>query len=246
MSNLTIDALASPVSRETVEQTANSLGVGSFSLTPLPYNELSKKLGYTTSLLMQCLSKNPRVSIPALKGTVELISTLTEYPSFKINSLTISNDVYPVFTLETWTAHGIFSNDLESFTNISHCFRINPELKVPKISLGLNASGSYTLDLSLELVIIKELIEYSVAKVIVEFDGPMHLNSDKVRYDKLRDSYVQSQGSTVFRIQSVNTHDLTKIQQTEKSHEQLMAHIGNIKEHFRTRLFEFLRTFYNR
>ncbi|MCK7071094.1 endonuclease domain-containing protein [Enterobacter roggenkampii] len=245
MFNLTIDESASPVSRETVERTAYSLGVSSFTFTPLPYNELSKKLGYKASLLMLCLSKNPNVSLPALKGTVELISTLTEYPAFKVNSLTTSNNAYPVFTLETLAANSIFSNDLEFSTNISHCFRISPELKVPKISLGLNARGSYELDLSLELVIIKELIEYSVAKVIVEFDGPMHLNSDNVRNDKLRDSYVQSQGATVFRIQSVNTHDLTKIQQTEKSHEQLMAHIGNIKEHFRRRLFEFLKTFHN-
>ncbi|WP_241606619.1 hypothetical protein [Rosenbergiella epipactidis] len=114
MFDLTIDALTSSVSRETVEKIADSLGVDSYTLSPLSYDVISKKLGYKTSLLMLCLSKNPRVSIFALKGTVELISILTEYPSFKINTLTIPNDTYPVFTLETFSAHGIFSYDLEN------------------------------------------------------------------------------------------------------------------------------------
>ncbi|MBO2671647.1 DUF559 domain-containing protein [Shewanella algae] len=96
--------------------------------------------------------------------------------------------------------------------------------------------------MSLELIVVKGGIEHSAAKVVVEFDGPLHLNSDNVRADKLRDSFVQSQGATVFRVQSVNTHDLNRAQQDEKSHEQLMAHIENIKEHFRNRLFAVLST----
>ncbi|OZT86175.1 hypothetical protein CIK04_03390 [Vibrio sp. 03_296] len=238
MFNLTCNISKPQVSRETVELTANSMGVDCNTSKPIPYDELSFKLGHTTSLLILCLSKNPKVSAPALRGTVELISKLSTYPSFKVASLTMNN--YPDFSLETWEKYGLFSEDLENFNNISHFFRITPELKVPKTSLGLNSRGAFELDLSLELIVVKGGIEHSAAKVVVEFDGPLHLNSDNVRADKLRDSFVQSQGATVFRVQSVNTHDLNRAQQDEKSHEQLMAHIENIKEHFRNRLFAVL------
>jgi hypothetical protein len=78
-----------------------------------------------------------------------------------------------------------------------------------------------------------------VGSVVVEFDGPTHLSDEQVRRDKLRDSMVQSNGCTVFRIQMPYNHQgkgSTQLNRDSIS-DILEGQIKDIKSHFQNRLF---------
>jgi hypothetical protein len=74
---------------------------------------------------------------------------------------------------------------------------------------------------------------------VVEFDGPAHLSDEQVRRDKVRDSMVQSNGCTVFRVQMPYQHQGKGA--TELKREILTAmlegQVQDIKNHFQNRLF---------
>ncbi|MEF1253389.1 hypothetical protein [Vibrio sp. M260112] len=236
---LTNNQTSKEYTRYQIEDEVTKYGVSCHVAKPFEFNDVQKKLGYKTSLLMLSMARNPHVSASGLKDIIDISSYFTNYPSFRVVSLN-TQKTYPQFTIETNEEDGIFKDDLAAYPKITHFFRIIPELKIPKTTLGIDSNSTYELDLVIELILNLDGAEHTLASVVVECDGPTHLESDKVRADKLRDSHIQSLAFTVFRIQSVNTHCYTIKVQREKTYQELMAHIRNIQEHFRNRLFAYL------
>lgn len=224
-----------------LREKAEKFGVNETTKKPIPYETLKSQLGEESCLLMlTLLAENPNCSKAGAKAIISVMHGLLGDHEIRRCKIDESNK-YLGFTLYT---KGFLSDDLDNYPKINCELQFEPEATVPKESLKDGQKGNYKLDLKIDLILsFPKNGSHTVATVIVEYDGRTHLNDENVRRDKIRDSSVQRQGSTVFRIQSpyrspdVSCEDYRRLESRE-----LDDHIDNIREHLRVRLFEYIRS----
>lgn len=228
---------------------------------PLDVQELSKRIGEGPSLLLCAMLNQPKCSFFGVNCLIEIIAGIAENHPIHISCLDYGpNQSRPFnFTLAT---DGFLKESLEPINLalgerhhavMSFCF--TPEHRVSKQALRefSESSGSFELDLKIDLDISvfynslsrkteqksRRTETIPIASVVVEFDGPTHLSDEQVRKDKLRDSMVQSNGCTIFRIQIPYNQEgkgATQINRDRMSN-LLKGQIKDIKNHFQSRLF---------
>lgn len=253
-----------------LEQTIKKrYGVDAKTKKPLDVQELSKRIGERAALLLcAMLSNQPRCSAFGVKCLIEVLAGIAGNHPISVSCLDYGpNKTRPFnFTLST---DGFLKELFESINlelgernHATAHFCFAPEHRVSKRELRElpETNGSFELDLKIDMGIIifhecstqnkeqqkrkSELIP--VVSVVVEFDGPTHLSDEQVRKDKLRDSMVQSNGCTVFRIQMPYRHQgkgTTEINRDSLS-AMLEEQIQDIKNHFQERLFATINTSY--
>lgn len=219
-------------------------GIDEKTRKPISYNHLEGELGEEASLLILILSaENPQCSKAGIQTVIDVIKGLRGGHSVRPTNIDFSTKTID-FVLST---DGFLADDLDAYPNMWCELLFHPEASVRKSSLKDGLKGNYNLDLKIELVLHFagdkkfERSSYTVATVIVEYDGDTHLNDSSVRRDKYRDSLIQRNGETVFRIQSpyrapnVSANDYRK-----QESDELNQHIDNIREHLRVRLTEYI------
>lgn len=237
-------------------------GIDLTTKRPLDVHELSSRIGKKPSLLISAMLLNqPKCSLFGVNCLVEVIAGIAENQPITVASLDYGpNQTRPFnFTLDT---AGFLKEEFECFNlalgskceaQASFCFA--PEYSISKRALRdqTNINGTFDLDLKIDLGIAifsspKDQNEdlpkrkpdfIPVGSVVVEFDGATHLADEQVRNDKLRDSMVQSNGCTVFRIQV--PYQQRGIGSTVLNRDNLASllegQIKDIKNHFQSRLF---------
>ncbi|WP_233081921.1 endonuclease domain-containing protein [Rheinheimera soli] len=236
---------------------------------PLDVQELSKRIGEKPSLLLcAMLSNQPKCSAFGVKCLVEVLAGIAGNHHISVGCL----DYGPIQTRPfnfTLNSDGFLKEIFEPYNleleerdhaYVGFCF--TPEHRVSKWELRelSESNGTFELDLKIDLGIAvfydcpdnnneqqKRTSKFiPVSSVVVEFDGPAHLSDEQVRKDKLRDSMVQSTGSTVFRIQMPYQHQGKG--STELNRDSLAAmlegQIQDIKNHFQNRLFDTINASY--
>ena len=244
-----------------LEQSIKELyGVDAKNKKPLDVQELSKRIGEIPSLLLcAMLSSQPKCSLFGVKCLIEVLAGVADNQPISVSCLDYGpNQTRPFnFTLGT---EGFLKELFEPINlalgeraYVSACFCFAPENRVSKKELRefTEANGSFELDLKIDMSITifcdcpskdnksRKSESIQVGSVVVEFDGPTHLRDEQVRKDKIRDSMVQSNGCTVFRVQMPYIHQGKGA--TELNRESLTVmlegHVKDIKNHFQSRLF---------
>lgn len=234
---------------------------------PLDIQELSKRIGEKPSLLLcAMLGSQPKCSKFGTECLIEVLAGIAENQPIGVSCLDYGqNQTRPFnFTLKT---EGFLKELFEPINvvlgernHIVADFCFTPEHKVPKKELRelIKTNSSYDLDLRIDMYITifyscsnqnsekrkRESESILVGSVVVEFDGPMHLNDEQVRKDKIRDSMVQSDGCTVFRVQKPYKHQgqgTTKLN-SEILSATLEGQIQDIKNHFQNKIFATIKT----
>lgn len=236
---------------------------------PLDIEELSKRIGKRPSLLLcAMLSSQPKCSAYGVNCLIEVLASIagnqpicvsfldygpiqTRPFNFKLRTNGFLNEVFEPINV---TSGG------RDHAEIVFCF--TPEHKIKKLELREQPelNGSFDLDLKIDMFINvfygclskgKEQKRRApesilVGSVVVEFDGLTHLGDEQVRKDKLRDSMVQSNGCTVFRIQMPYQHQGrgTTALNRESLAAMLEGQIQDIKNHFQNRLFNIIKASY--
>lgn len=246
-------ALLLPPTPLLVERLALKRGIDRHTTTPISFDAVSKKIGESPAFLMLSMLHNPNCSKEGIESAIEVMSGITgkDYLSVKELDLTMGGTRLLGFKLNT---EGFLKDDFENNGRFKCSFHIAPEVRYKKGMIKDGAKGVYTLDMEitmfLTLIIPDRRPEkppfkiIDVASVVVEFDGPSHLNDEAVRSDKERDSLIQSMGKTVFRIQTPYKH---KGEGSGKAYKDalddvLKNHIQNIKEHFRVVMYRLIET----
>lgn len=230
------------------------------SETKKPFNvqELSKRIGENPSLLLSAMLKTDSMcSKFGVECLIEVLAGIADDNPVHVAQLDYSlPQTRPFnFTLKTdGFLNEVFNSLNELLGERDHaCFSFHfiPENKITKPDLRngqSNLTGTFSLDLTIELhmtIFTNELIQNMgqqkrihqilIARVVVEFDGPQHLNDEQVRKDKLRDSMIQGEGCTVFRIQSpykLNGASSNKVY-NENLSTLLNGQVEDIKNHFK-------------
>ncbi|MCJ8512240.1 DUF559 domain-containing protein [Acinetobacter lwoffii] len=199
--------------------------------TKKPFNiqELSKRIGEKPSLLLCAMLSDPHCSKFGVECLIEVLAGIADNNPIYVSSLDYGpNQTRPFnFTLMT---QGFLNEEFINVNNLlgerDHaCFSFTfiPENKISQSDLRngqSNIKGKFSLDLTIELhmTIFADQINHNtkqherivedflIGKVVIEFDGINHLNDEQVRKDKLRDSMIQGEGFTVFRIQMPYQH----------------------------------------
>lgn len=236
---------------------------------PLDIQELSKRIGENPSLLLcAMLGSQPKCSVFGVKCLIEVIVGIAENHPIYVSEL----DYGPVqtrpfnFTLITrGFLNEVFEPINESLGERNHAsvsFKFTPEHRVSKLELREHPeiNSYFDLDLKIDMHITifadcpnqnteqqKRISEsIPVGSVVVEFDGMTHLSDEQVRKDKLRDSMVQSKGSTVFRVQMPYQHQGkgSTAHNRDSLATMLEGQIGDIKNYFQSRLFDTVNASY--
>lgn len=235
-------------------------GVDAKNKNPLDIQELSKRIGEKPSLLLcAMLSSQPKCSLFGVKCLIEVLAGIAGNQPISVSCLDYGpNQTRPFnFTLST---EGFLKELFEPINlalgernHASAYFCFAPEHRVSKKELRelTEVNGSFELDLKIDMGITifydspsqnnenRKSESIPVGSVVVEFDGPTHLSDEQVRKDKIRDSMVQSNGCTVFRVQMPYKHQGKGA--TELNRESLTAmlegQVQDIKNHFQNRLF---------
>ncbi|OCH56682.1 hypothetical protein A6D98_19910 [Aliivibrio fischeri] len=239
--------------------------------TKKPFNveELSNRIGALPSLLLcSMFSSEINCSRFSVECFIELLAGISGNQPVIIGELDYGLKQTRPFNF-TLVTHGFLNDEFEPVnerlgerSNASLSFEFVPEYRVSKSLLRENISrnGSFDLDLKIDLSIVvfaDSLSQYSssskricesipVGSVVVEFDGKDHLKDESVRDDKLRDSMVQSNGSTVFRIQTPYQHKGVGSSALNRANLDILlkGQIEDIKNHFRNRLFNAVNASY--
>lgn len=228
---------------------------------PLNINELSKYIGEKPSLLLcAMLASESKCSKFGTECIIEILKGIAGKQSIYVSELDYGpNQIRPLnFKLGT---NGFLSDEFEPINvalgeknHATVSFKFTPEYKVSKLLLreDTRVRGSFDLDLKIEMDLVifadspnqdtdpKRMSEsISVGNVVVEFDGPSHLTDEKVRADKTRDSMIQSQGTTVFRVQLPYQHKGANSTALNRDNLDtlLQGHIEDLKSHFQNRLY---------
>lgn len=201
----------------------------------------------------------PKCSLFGVKCLVEVLAGISGNQPISVSCLDYGpNQTRPFnFTLST---EGFLKELFEpvnlalgerNYAAAYFCFA--PEYRVSKKELRelTEVKGSFELDLKIDMGITifydspsqnngkRKSESIPVGSVVVEFDGPTHLSDEQVRKDKIRDSMVQSNGCTVFRVHMPYQHKGKGA--TELKRESLTAmlegQVQDIKNHFQNRLF---------
>ncbi|KOY47247.1 hypothetical protein ACX03_02380 [Vibrio parahaemolyticus] len=247
--------LTSPYLEDEIKERYN---VDSETKVPLDIKELSKRIGEKPSLLLcSMLVSEQKCSKFGTQCLIEVLAGIAGNQPIIVHELDYGPVQTRPFNFKLIT-HGFLNDEFEPINeglgernNASVSFKFTPEYRVQKSSLRDQdrLNGSYDLDLKIDMAItvfvdspnkdISPPNTIQVGSVVVEFDGPRHLSDEQVRKDKLRDSLVQSNGSTVFRIQMPYQHVGTG--STELNLESLdtllKGQIEDIKSHFQNRLY---------
>lgn len=235
---------------------------------PLDVQKLSKRIGKEPSLLLcAMLASQPKCSAFGVNCLIEVLAGIADNQPIGVSSLDYGpNKMRPFnFTLST---DGFLKEVFEpinvalgerNHASVSFCF--TPEHKVSKSALREHSelNGSFDLDLKIDMGLVifadcpnqnkerKRISESTlVGSVVVEFDGLAHLGDEQVRKDKLRDSMVQSNGCTVFRVQMPYQQQgkgATALNRDSLS-AMLEGQIKDIKNHFQSRLFDTIKASY--
>ncbi|MCA0936925.1 hypothetical protein LCL85_15390 [Vibrio alginolyticus] len=233
---------------------------------PIDVEALSKRIGTKPSLLLCSMLSSHNCSLLGVKCLIEIVAGIAGNQSVIVGLLDYGPFQTRPFNF-TLVTHGFLNDEFEPVnellgqrSNAKLCFRFTPEYRVSKSQLreSIPRNGSFDLDLKIDLSIAVFADSFSqgstspkriaeeipVASVVVEFDGPNHLKDESVRDDKLRDSMIQSSGSTVFRIQTPYKHKgVGSVALNQENLDILIrGHIEDIQNHFRNRLFSTVKT----
>lgn len=253
--------LTLPPLKQTIKERFN---IDSETKKPFNIQELSERIGEKPSLLLCAMLKaNPMCSKFGVECLIEVLAGIADNNPVLVSQL----DYGPFqtrpfnFTLGT---RGFLKEVFNSINELldehsQACFGFTfiPENKITQSDLRSGQSkltGTYSLDLTIELHMTifstevnqnmeqqKRINEsFLIGRVVVEFDGIQHLSDEQVRKDKLRDSMIQGEGCTVFRIQTPYKQDGTGSSKVNKENLStlLNGQVEDIKNHFKNRLYE--------
>lgn len=231
---------------EHIRQRALKSNVSKQTQKPISYEQLESELGEAAGLLLLTLiAENAKCSVAGAKAVIDVMNGLTGGKEFKPNTIDLSKKTID-FTLCT---DGFLAGDLDAYPNMWCELVFHPESNAPKSVLKDGLKGDYRLDMKIDLVLHlagdKKFARssYTIATVIVEYDGDTHLNDSNVRRDKYRDSLIQRNGGAVFRIQSpYRAPNVTASDYRKQESDELNQHIDNIREHLRVRLFDYIKS----
>lgn len=229
---------------------------------PLDVQGLSKRIGQGPSLLLCAMLKSqPDCSLFGVNCLIEVIAGIAENHPVYVGCLDYGLNRYRPFNF-TLATDGFLKEVFEpinlalgkkSHASVRFCF--TPEYKISKQALRdfSESNGSFGLDLKIDLdmTIFYDCSSHEteqqkrksdfipIASVVVEFDGPAHLNDEQVRKDKIRDSMVQSSGCTVFRIQTPYNQQGKGAAQINRDRlsDIIEDQVRDIKNHLQNRLF---------
>ena len=233
---------------------------------PLDIQKLSERIGKRPSLLLCAMLRSPKCSKFGAECLIEVLAGIAENQPIGVSYLDYGPNQTRPFNF-TLTTEGFLKElfepinlALEERNHVVADFCFTPEHNVSKKELRefTKTNSSYDLDLKIDMYITisydcsnknnekrkRESESILVGSVIVEFDGPMHLNDEQVRKDKIRDSMVQSNGCTVFRVQKPYKHQgqgTTKLNSDILS-ATLEGQIQDIKNHFQNKIFATIKT----
>lgn len=232
-----------------IAEVAKTCNVDQNTVKPINFKDVSAKIGEDPALLMLSMLSNPNCSKVGLETVLKIIQAIAGTEKVWVAEL----DFMAPFTRPlnfVLMTDGFLKDDFENYQNITGNFRFTPEAKYNQSEMRDGAKGVFSLDLQVSFFItvtipktplaegIFQSIE--VASVVVEVDGPTHLQDEKVRLDKERDSMIQALGKTVFRIQTPYQQTGPGSQKANSDALETLVNnqIGDIKEHFRTRIFQ--------
>lgn len=241
-------------------------GVDAKNKKPIDVQELSKRIGEKPSLLICAMLSHPKCSLFGVECLIEVVAGIAGNQPISVRSLDYGTNQNRPFNF-TLSTEGFIKELFEPVNlglgernHVSAYFCFAPEYRVSKKELRepIEVKGSFELDLKIDMGVTifydsrdqsnesKKPESIPVGTVVVEFDGPTHLSDEKVRKDKIRDSMVQSNGCTVFRVQMPYRHQGKGA--TELNHESLTAmlegQVQDIKNHFQNRLFSTVNASY--
>ncbi|HDO1312978.1 hypothetical protein ACE1B4_08640 [Aeromonas veronii] len=247
------DILTLPPLKETIKEL---YGVSSETKKPIDVQELSKRIGEKPSLLLcAMLISQPKCSSFGVNCLIEVLAGIAENQPITVCLDYGPNQSRPFnfilatdgFLKELFEPINIAIGE-KNHANVTFLF--TPEHRVSKQALREHSdlNGSFELDLKIDMGITvfyhgptqkRERKYIPIGSVVVEFDGPTHLSDEQVRKDKLRDSMVQSNGCTVFRVQIPYNHQGKGSVQLNRDNisDMLNGQIKDIKNHFQNRLF---------
>lgn len=235
---------------ELVAKEAQKHGINRSTTKPLSFNDISNKIGDEPALLMlSMLEADSKCSKVGIETAIEVMQGIAGGERISVSGLDYKPPfLRPLnFTLDT---AGFLKEDLDNYKYMFCTFRFTPESKYNKHALRDGEKGALSLDLEIEMFITASIqssdstpgvfLSEILGNVVVEFDGPIHLQDEKVRSDKERDSMVQALGKTVFRIQT--PYKVKGVGSTKANNAELNAlvkrQIDDIKEHFRNCMYE--------
>lgn len=228
-----------------LETVAQENRVGRYTTKPIRFSEVEAKLGTDQALLVMSLFGRPNSSKQSVVAFVDIVHELAEGEPVQIVELDFKGQLCRPLNF-VLGSNGFLNKDLLASDILSCFFRFTPESRRQKSQLREGEKGYVDLDIEIELYLNittptppgqkLKMDQIKIATAIVEFDGKHHLNDERVRIDKDRDSMVQSQGAAVFRIQTPYEHG---------SHSMLEKAIRiitkkqtqDIKEYFRNTLY---------
>jgi hypothetical protein len=235
-------------SSELIANEAQKYNVNRDTVKPLSFDDVSKKIGDKPALLMLSMLSDAKCSKVGIETAIEVMYGIAGNECVSVSMLDFDPPfVRPLnFSLRT---NGFLKEDFDNFKYMDCSFSFTPEARYNQSDMRDGARGTFSLDLEIAMFInvsipksdttprIFESVE--VASVVLEFDGPTHLHDERVRTDKERDSMIQGQGKTVFRIQTpykIKGPDCIKAYNTELD-ALVRRQIGDIKEHFRKTMY---------
>lgn len=230
-----------------IESTALESGVHRTTTHPISFADLSAKIGENPAFLMLSMLKNPNCSKAGLETIIDVIQGIAGDESIYVSEIDLGQFVLRPLNFILGT-RGFLQEDFATNKHMSCFFSIIPEANYKKSSMKDGEKGSYSLDLEINLNVVVSIPKtelqdrifetVKIASVVVEFDGPAHLQDEAVRTDKVRDSMIQGLGKTVFRIQTPYKHKGENSQQLNKDNlsDLVEDHISDIKSHFRVLL----------
>jgi hypothetical protein len=233
---------------EFIAEEAQHFGINRYTVKPLSFENVSKKIGDTPALLMLMMLSDAKCSKIGIETAIDVMSGIAGNELVSLGVLDFEPPfIRPLnFRLQT---NGFLNDDFDNYNHMDCSFIFTPEARYHQSSMRDGASGAFSLDLEIEMFInvtipksdttpkISEGVK--VASVVVEFDGPTHLQDERVRNDKERDSMIQGLGKTVFHIQTpykLKGPDSTRAYNAELD-ALVKRQIGDIKEHFRNTMY---------
>lgn len=172
--------------------------------------------------------KDPHCSKEGLSVILEVMHGVAG--GRKLEPYCYINEPIPKYSFSTSTT---IENEFFKNSDFTLHLIFSPEQKADKSCFRPDLKGHYYLDLAITLRVIGKapdafggglIVEIPI---VVEYDGHSHLADEQVRKDKMRDSIIQTQGISIFRIQSPYKHNKASYQEDLK--EIIDFHVTNIK-----------------
>lgn len=232
---------------------------------PLDVKQLSQRIGTLPSLLIVSMLTRPNCSTYGVECFIKVLEGIADNGTFGVHYYDHNKAQTRPFNFKLTTSGFLLDENVhinESLDESDYAqlvFTFIPEYKISKSFLreDITRNGSFDLDLKIDCSLVVWSNSFSsppkgvceeilVASVVVEFDGPNHLKDETVRADKLRDSMIQSTGSTVFRIQTpyLQSGPGSVALNRQTLDNLIKGQIEDIKNHFRNKLFNLVSTSY--